>query len=228
MNHPSISLALQQLAILQQAAKASLLQSQLLDLLKQMNAQSKLKPSFLPAIPPSISTLQPNTQVIPSLSMNQSSFPNQFLFKEIQKQIEDSIDQSSSAQESSPRVTSMSSQVSQNQLERLSELMFMKLQGPNKDQKAQLSFQNPPFQQPVHISHPHSSTHITKSLDDNTYDQIMASSESLSGTNLPLDYEIEASFSVSVQKKRRRLVEILQTKRDFELIIKPHKKAFKG
>jgi hypothetical protein len=56
----------------------------------------------------------------------------------------------------------------------------------------------------------------------------MASSDNLPVTDLPLDNEIEASFSVSVQKKRKRLVEMLQTKRDFELIIKPHKKAFKG
>lgn len=40
--------------------------------------------------------------------------------------------------------------------------------------------------------------------------------------------EIENGFSVSVQKKRRRLADLLQTKREYEIIIKPHKKAFKG
>lgn len=43
-----------------------------------------------------------------------------------------------------------------------------------------------------------------------------------------LDSEVEKEFSVSVQKKRRRLVEVLQSKRPFEIIIKPHKKVFKG
>ena len=39
---------------------------------------------------------------------------------------------------------------------------------------------------------------------------------------------MEKGFSVSVQKKRRRLIELLETKRPFEIIVKPHKKAFKG
>jgi hypothetical protein len=39
---------------------------------------------------------------------------------------------------------------------------------------------------------------------------------------------VEKGFSVSVQKKRRRLVEILSSKRTYEIVIKPHKKAFKG
>ena len=43
-----------------------------------------------------------------------------------------------------------------------------------------------------------------------------------------LDSEIEKNFSVSVQKKRKRLVELLNIKRSFEIIIKPHRKAFKG
>ena len=43
-----------------------------------------------------------------------------------------------------------------------------------------------------------------------------------------LDSDVEKGFSVSVQKKRRRLVEVLSTKRPYEIIIKPHKKAFKG
>ena len=40
--------------------------------------------------------------------------------------------------------------------------------------------------------------------------------------------ELENEFSVSVQKKRKRLFELLQTKRDEEILIKPHKKVFKG
>ena len=43
-----------------------------------------------------------------------------------------------------------------------------------------------------------------------------------------LDPEVEKGFSVSVQKKRRRLIDVLDNKRTFEVIIKPHKKAFKG
>lgn len=43
-----------------------------------------------------------------------------------------------------------------------------------------------------------------------------------------LDPEVEKGFSVSVQKKRRRLIDVLENKRPFEIIIKPHKKAFKG
>ena len=43
-----------------------------------------------------------------------------------------------------------------------------------------------------------------------------------------LDSNVETEFSVSVQKKRRRLVEVLQSKRTFEIVIKPHKKVFKG
>ena len=35
-------------------------------------------------------------------------------------------------------------------------------------------------------------------------------------------------FSVSVQKKRKRLLDILETKRDLEIVIKPHIKTFKG
>ena len=49
--------------------------------------------------------------------------------------------------------------------------------------------------------------------------------ESLQGL---LDPEVEKGFSVSVQKKRRRMIEVLETKRPFEILIKPHKKAFKG
>lgn len=35
-------------------------------------------------------------------------------------------------------------------------------------------------------------------------------------------------FSVSVQKKRKRLIDILRTKRTLEIVISPHKKLFKG
>lgn len=38
----------------------------------------------------------------------------------------------------------------------------------------------------------------------------------------------ESGFSVSVLKKRRRLIEILQGKREQELVIQAHKKLFKG
>ena len=35
-------------------------------------------------------------------------------------------------------------------------------------------------------------------------------------------------FSVSVLKKRRRLIDLLRTKRALEVVIQPHKKVFKG
>ena len=38
----------------------------------------------------------------------------------------------------------------------------------------------------------------------------------------------ENGFSVSVLKKRRRLIEVLRTKRLQEIVIHPHKKVFKG
>ena len=40
--------------------------------------------------------------------------------------------------------------------------------------------------------------------------------------------EVEKNFSVSVQKKRKKLVELLQSKRQYEVLITPHRKAFKG
>ena len=43
-----------------------------------------------------------------------------------------------------------------------------------------------------------------------------------------LTEEIEKGFTVQVQKKRRRLVEVLYDKKPYEIIIKPHKKSFKG
>ena len=39
---------------------------------------------------------------------------------------------------------------------------------------------------------------------------------------------MEQEFSLSVQKKRRKLVDLLQTKRAQEVVIKPHRKTFKG
>jgi hypothetical protein len=38
----------------------------------------------------------------------------------------------------------------------------------------------------------------------------------------------ESGFSVSVLKKRRRLIELLRSKRTQEVVIQPHKKVFKG
>lgn len=38
----------------------------------------------------------------------------------------------------------------------------------------------------------------------------------------------EKGFSVSVLKKRRRLIDILRSKRSVDVIITPHKKVFKG
>ena len=39
---------------------------------------------------------------------------------------------------------------------------------------------------------------------------------------------VENGFSVSVLKKRRRLIDLLRTKRALEVVIQPHKKVFKG
>jgi len=39
---------------------------------------------------------------------------------------------------------------------------------------------------------------------------------------------LEKCFSVSVLKKRRRLIEVLRNKKCSDIIISPHKKAFKG
>lgn len=39
---------------------------------------------------------------------------------------------------------------------------------------------------------------------------------------------VENGFSVSVLKKRRRLIDLLRTKRAQEIVIHPHKKVFKG
>jgi hypothetical protein len=47
-------------------------------------------------------------------------------------------------------------------------------------------------------------------------------------TEKEVDPDIEKEFTVSIQKKRQRLIEELKDKRPFEIIIKPHKKAFKG
>jgi hypothetical protein len=38
----------------------------------------------------------------------------------------------------------------------------------------------------------------------------------------------EKGFSVSVLKKRRRLIDILRVKRASDIVITPHKKVFKG
>ena len=72
-------------------------------------------------------------------------------------------------------------------------------------------------------------------LNESSHNDIR-STEELSLDNLSprnesefsLDMEVEKSFSVSVQKKRKRLVDLLATKRQYEVIISPHKKAFKG
>jgi hypothetical protein len=40
--------------------------------------------------------------------------------------------------------------------------------------------------------------------------------------------QFEKGFSVSVLKKRRRLIDVLRTKRTNEIVIAPHKKVFKG
>lgn len=40
--------------------------------------------------------------------------------------------------------------------------------------------------------------------------------------------EVEKKFSVSVQKKRRRLYDQLVNREPYEIILRPHKKSFKG
>ena len=47
-------------------------------------------------------------------------------------------------------------------------------------------------------------------------------------SNQMLDMEVEKNFSVSVQKKRKKLSELLESKRSLEILITPHRKAFKG
>jgi len=59
-----------------------------------------------------------------------------------------------------------------------------------------------------------------KSTGDRSLDEM---TESLVGNT-----DIEQSFSVSVQKKRQRLLEAMKTKKGFELVIKPHRKSYKG
>lgn len=71
------------------------------------------------------------------------------------------------------------------------------------------------------------STCGSKSLNEHSYDTAMGEIPQEEIDSL-LSAENEQGFSVSVQKKRRKLLDILKTKRPNEIVISPHKKAFKG
>ncbi|CDW88133.1 ant-like protein [Stylonychia lemnae] len=129
-------------------------------------------------------------------------------------------------------------EVSNQELESMGQLMKVKLlkqvytQANNtlEHSNSKIQFQMPSMASvfggfmtsaPIHeISTCGSRTH-----EEQSYDMGEIPQESLSELLAP---EVEKGFSVSVQKKRRRLVEVLQTKRTLEIVIKPHKKAFKG
>ena len=63
------------------------------------------------------------------------------------------------------------------------------------------------------------STCGSKSPEENTFDSGELPQENKLAL---LDQEVEKEFSVNVQKKRKRLLEVLSTKRTLEIVIKPH------
>lgn len=70
------------------------------------------------------------------------------------------------------------------------------------------------------------STCSSKSHNDHSFDKDDSSHQDRK--LVVLDSQIEQEFTVNIQKKRKRLADIIVTKRQNEIVIKPHQKQFKG